>query len=159
MKNPCILEANVNKIISNFTLSDQVLVQQLYQKLVGQLKQVVQQSLSNLKANQSQLFTDFQTNDPNGYANLQALSTVDLTQSCNNTVSVVKNFLNSLNSNGKLIVEKIGCYLNLALEKSIPATLSQFYVQNSNSLTILMNNEGKNFSKLVDMFKEALMKH
>ena len=159
MKNPCVLEANVNKIISNFTLSDQVLVQQLYQKLVVQLKQVVQQGLSNLKANQSQLFASFQTNDPNGFANLQALGAVDLTQSCNSTVSVVKNFLSSLNSKGKLIVEKIGCYLHVALEKSIPAALSQFYIQNSNSLTVLMNNEGKNFSKLIDMFKETFMKH
>ena len=154
--NPCQLTDQVNAIVLNFSDSNQVLANSLYQQLLTAVQSLMIQGFKNTMKNQTSLFTSFQNNDPNSYFLLQALisNNQSLNENCSSSEMAFRTFFSSLNSNGQKDMRKIGCYVMLYFRKNIPSLMGQFFVKNADDLIIIKNSEGRHFDNLIKLFQE-----
>jgi hypothetical protein len=163
MNSPCEISYKISKIISNFTVANQNLANNLFQQLYIKIQSVMAQSFQFVKANKSNLFNDFQNVDPNGFAQFQSLagSTQLYGNKCNASFQAIKNFYQTLNAAGQLDFEKISFNLMLNFKKNIAGPVGQFFFQNADTFVTLKNNEGRKFNQLIETLQNAFakMKH
>ncbi len=156
MGNPCQLTDRVNGIALNFSESNRVLANSLYQQLLTAVQSLMIQSFKNTMKNQTSLFKSFQNDDPNSYFLLQALisNNQSLNENCSSTETAFRIFFSSLNTNGQKNMRKIGCYVMLYFRRNIPSIMGQFFVKNADDLIIIKNSEGSHFDNLIKLFQE-----
>ena len=156
MGNPCQLTDQVNGIVLNFSGSNQVLANSLYQQLLTAVQSLMIRGFKNTMNNQTKLFTSLQNDDPDSYFLLQTLlsNNKSLNENCSSTELALRTFFSSLNANGQKDMRKIGCYVMLYFKKNIPSLMGQFFVRNADDLIIIKNSEGHHFANLIKLFQE-----
>ncbi len=151
----CAAETKLNDVVSKFSVNNQVAVNQMLGEVKSLQVNAYKEAASDVINGQTALVSQFQSVDPNGYAAFNSLvASADASQTCAQRVASMTAYANSLNAQGKLVANKVNCFIKQGAKSKLTRAMGQWVLNNMDTITKLKTEESANFNELMNLVRK-----